>query len=216
MRIKICGITKLDQALQIVNEGATELGFICVRRSPRFIQIPQIRKIVNGLDTKVNTIGVWVNESIEEIIKTVLETELTSVQLHGDETIEYCEELRSKLPANMELIKVVRVKDRQTLASINNYGDCVDTFLLDAYHPANFGGTGKTLEWEEIREFKFKQPWFLAGGLTPNNIKNALEKLQPDGIDLSSGVEISPGDKDIGKVKELFSQLREILATSCN
>ncbi len=211
MRIKICGITKLDQALQIVDEGATELGFICVRRSPRFISIPQISEIVKGLDTKVNTIGVWVNESIEEIIKTVLETKLTCVQLHGDETPEYCQKLRAKLPENMELIKAIRVKDRETLASINNYADYVNTFLLDAYHPQNFGGTGTTLDWENIRDFEFQKPWFLAGGLTPNNIKDALKKLQPEGIDLSSGVEITPGDKDIEKVKQLFKELKEIL-----
>jgi phosphoribosylanthranilate isomerase len=216
MRIKICGITKLDQALQIVADGATELGFICVKRSPRYIALPQIKEIVKGLPQKVNKIGVWVNEDREEIIKTVLETKLTSVQLHGDETTEYCEKLRSQLPENIEIIKVIRVKDQETLATINNYADYVNTFLLDAYHPENFGGTGKTLDWENIRDFNFKRPWFLAGGLTPNNIKDALLKLQPNGIDLSSGVEKSPGDKDLKKVKELFKQLREILPESCN
>jgi len=214
MRIKICGITKLDQALQIVAEGATELGFICVRRSPRFIDIAQIREIVKGLLKSTNTIGVWVNTDIEEIYQNVSETNLSAVQLHGDETVEYCEKLRLKLPENIEIIKAIRVKNRETLASINNYGDYVDTFLLDAYHPENFGGTGTTLDWENMRNFNFKKPWFLAGGLTANNIKDALLKLQPDGVDLSSGVEISPGNKDIQKVKDLFKQLKEILVNN--
>jgi phosphoribosylanthranilate isomerase len=208
MRVKICGITKLEQALQIVQEGATELGFICVGRSPRYIDLPQITQIVKSLDIKVNKIGVWVNVNQEEIIKTVSETKLTAVQLHGDETPEYCLKLRKQLPQNIELIKAIRVKNSETLANINNYAECVDTFLVDAYDPKNFGGTGHTLEWEKIRDFKFKKPWFLAGGLTPDNIKEALVKLQPDGIDLSSGVERSPGDKDLEKVKKLFKQLR--------
>jgi phosphoribosylanthranilate isomerase len=211
MRVKICGITRLDQALEIAAQGATELGFICVRRSPRYLEPTGIKEIVKGLDTKVNTIGVWVNENPGEIIKIVSETNLTAVQLHGDETVEYCQKIRQKLPPKIELIKVIRVKNKEHLATINNYAHCLDTFLLDAYDPQIFGGTGHTINWENIRDFQFQKPWFLAGGLTADNIKEALLKLKPDGIDLSSGVEKSPGDKDLEKVKALFDKLREIL-----
>ncbi len=206
MRIKICGITKLDQALFITEQGATALGFICVPESPRYIKPQQIHDIIKSLNQKINKIGVWVNATEEEIIKIVAETNLTGVQLHGNESPEFCQKLTENLP-EVEIIKAFRIKNIESLENINNYSNCVNTFLLDAYHPQLFGGTGHTLDWENLRNFKFNKPWLLAGGLTPNNIQEALKKLNPDGIDLSSGVERLPGDKDLEKVKQLFDNL---------
>lgn len=207
MRIKICGITNVEQARAIANFGADSLGFICVSSSPRYVHITHIKEIVKEIATKVNTIGVFVNEDHEKIIKIVEETGLTGVQLHGEENPQFCEELRKSLP-EVEIIKAIRVKNSESLDFLKIYFDCADTLLLDAYDPKMHGGTGKTLNWELLTNFKSPLPWFLAGGLTPDNIKNALTLLQPDGIDLSSGVEIAPGNKNLIKVHQLFEILQ--------
>ena len=129
------------------------------------------------------------------------------MQLHGEESPDFCRQLRKLLPNKIEIIKAFRIKTAQSLEDLDCYQDVVDTFLLDAYHPQMLGGTGKTLDWQDLEEFKPAKPWMLAGGLTPDNILDALGRLQPDGIDLSSGVERSPGDKDLDKVALLFEEL---------
>ena len=207
MRIKICGITKPEQGQKIVELGATALGFICVERSPRYIKPEQIKIIIQGLHHAVDTIGVFANEEIAYITEVVNQTGLTGVQLHGSESLEYCQQLREKLPPQIEIIKAFRIKDRASLDTTSNYTQCVNTLLLDAYHPQILGGTGKTLNWSDLQQFKPSLPWMLAGGLTPDNVKTALSQLQPDGIDLSSGVERSPGDKDLSKVTQLMQNL---------
>jgi phosphoribosylanthranilate isomerase len=208
MRVKICGITNINQAKAIADFGADSLGFICVSSSPRYIDVAQIKEIVKEVATKVNTIGVFVNENYETIIKVVKETGLTGVQLHGEENPQFCEELQKSLP-KIEIIKAIRVKNSDSLDYLKIYFDCADTLLLDAYNPKMHGGTGKTLNWKLLTNFNSPLPWFLAGGLTPDNINDALTLLQPDGIDLSSGVEIAPGNKDLIKVRQLFEILNK-------
>ncbi len=108
---------------------------------------------------------------------------------------------------DIELIKAFRIKTAASLQDVAGYLNQVDTLLLDAYHPQMLGGTGHTIDWQDLEQFNPSLPWLLAGGLTPNNINDALSRLKPDGIDLSSGVERSPGDKDLTKVTQLFQQL---------
>ncbi|MBD2145640.1 phosphoribosylanthranilate isomerase [Sphaerospermopsis sp. FACHB-1194] len=209
MRVKICGITQPQQSLAIANLGATALGFICVPTSPRYVTIEQIQAAVAPLPDNIDKIGVFANSSILQISETVQTSKLTGVQLHGDETPEFCDQLRQILP-NIEIIKALRVRNLQQLETTANYIDYVDTLLLDAYHPQQLGGTGKTLDWEMLQAYKPSRPWFLAGGLTPDNILTALSQIHPDGIDLSSGVERSPGDKDLDKVELLFARLKSV------
>jgi phosphoribosylanthranilate isomerase len=209
MRVKICGITNVEQAKAIANFGADSLGFICATSSPRYVCIAQIKEIVKAINTKINTIGVFVNSDTEEILKVVIETGLTGVQLHGEETPQFCQELRKLLPT-VEIIKAIRVKNEQSLSDLKIYFNCVDTLLLDAYDAKIHGGTGKTVNWDILTNFNPPLPWLLAGGLTPENITQALTQLKPDGIDLSSGVEIAPGNKDLTKIKQLFSSLSMI------
>jgi phosphoribosylanthranilate isomerase len=166
----------------------------------------QIRAIIDRLPKKIDRIGVFLNATSEEIVRIVKETELTGVQLHGDETVDFCQEIRQLLP-EIEIIKALRIKNSESLFEIKTYFDYVDSLLLDAYHPQLAGGTGKTLDWELLSKFKISCPWFLSGGLTPNNVMEALNCLNPSGIDLSSGVERSPGDKDLEKVAQLFEKL---------
>lgn len=211
MRVKICGITKPEQGQAIAQLGATALGFICVAASPRYVTPSQIREIVEQLLVSVDRIGVFADATVEEIGQIVAEARLSAVQLHGLESPEFCDRLRQCLP-EIEIIKALRVKTPECLERTESYTNYVDTLLLDAYHPQMLGGTGKTLDWTTLKQFCPSIPWFLAGGLSPDNILEALSKLQPSGIDLSSGVERSPGDKDISKVAVLFERLRSLQA----
>ncbi|MDJ0714938.1 MAG: phosphoribosylanthranilate isomerase [Prochloraceae cyanobacterium] len=210
MRVKICGITKLEQGRAIVNLGATALGFICTNKSPRYIKPASIKSIISQLPKQVDRVGVFVNSSISEISQVVKEANLTAVQLHGDESVEFCQQLRQNLP-EIELIKAISVKTKASLEVVTAYTNCVHTLLLDAYHPNLRGGTGKSINWEILKQFKPSLPWLLAGGLTPDNIIDAIETTEPNGIDLSSGVERSPGDKDLDKVAQLFAKLKKYL-----
>lgn len=205
MRIKICGITKPDQAKAIAQMGATALGFMCVPASPRYVTPEQIRKIVT-LPHQIDRIGVFANSSCTEICQAVAVAKLTSVQLHADESPQFCAQLRQALP-EVEIIKALRIRNQAALAQADLYTSCVDALLLDAYDPKILGGTGKTLDWTSLQQFRPSCPWFLAGGLTPENILAALAQVKPSGIDLSSGVEHSPGNKDLTKVAQLFEQL---------
>lgn len=208
MRVKICGITQVQQGQAIAELGATALGFICVERSPRYINSQQIQEIIRVIPTNIDLIGVFANPSLTKIKGVLQVAQLTAIQLHGDETPEFCAQVKQLWP-HLEIIKAFRIKTVGSLENIPQYVEAIDTLLLDAYDPQQLGGTGKTLNWDILATFKPDRPWFLAGGLNPNNILQALDNLAPDGIDLSSGVERSPGDKDIGKVAQLFTKLNQ-------
>ncbi len=207
MRIKICGITTVEQGTEIATQGATDLGFICVPSSPRYLKLQQLQPLVEQLNPHANTVGVFADFSVATISFVVTLTNLGTVQLHGHESIEFCQELRQALPAT-EIIKAGRIRDRQDLARIQAYTPVVDALLLDAYHPTALGGTGQTLDWTQLADFAPSIPWLLAGGLNPDNVTTAVSQLQPDGIDLSSGVEVSPGHKNLDLVARLFANLR--------
>lgn len=206
MRVKICGITQPEQSLAIAALGATALGFICVPTSPRYVTIAQIQAAIIPIPENIDKIGVFANTTISEISQIVKKSGLTGVQLHGDETPEFCQQLRQSLP-QVEIIKALRVRSLEHLQTTTNYTDYVDTLLLDAYHPQQLGGTGQTLDWQMLERFNPSLPWFLAGGLTPDNVLTALSQITPNGIDLSSGVEHSPGNKDLDQVALLFQNL---------
>ncbi len=209
MRVKICGITRPDQGKAIASLGANALGFICVPASPRYVTSRQIHAVTEQLPDNVERIGVFANSTMTEIAQIVAEAGLTGVQLHGDESPDFCIQLRQVLP-QVEIIKALRVKNSQALKQLDAYTSYVDTLLLDAYDPQQLGGTGKTLDWQTLQDFSPKCSWLLAGGLTPDNILDALSQVKPNGIDLSSGVERHPGDKDLSKVFQLFEQLKAI------
>lgn len=206
MRVKICGIKQPEQGKAIAIAGATALGFICVPNTPRYVTKQQIRAVVEQLPKQIDRIGVFANSSVEEICQIVEFAGLTGVQLHGDESPEFCQQMRSMLP-DIEIIKALRIKNSQALEQAQIYFSSVDTLLLDAYNPQMLGGTGATLDWKTLQQFQPGCPWLLAGGLTPDNVLDALKQVNPNGIDLSSGVERAPGDKDLDKVAKLFERL---------
>jgi phosphoribosylanthranilate isomerase len=209
MRIKICGITQLSQGKAIAQLGATMLGFICVHRSPRYISPFQIQTVIKEVPITVGCIGVFANASLLEIEQVLNQAELTGIQLHGDESPQFCHQIKQRF-SHIELIKAFRIKTSKSLQAIPAYFDEVDTLLLDAHHPNLLGGTGHTLNWKILEQFNPPLPWLLAGGLKPDNIEQSLTRLHPTGIDLSSGVEESPGDKNLTKVAELFALLQDI------
>lgn len=211
MYIKICGITKLDQAQAIAQMGADALGFICVASSPRYVTVSEIASITTNLISnysKLDLIGVFLNASAEEIYQTIEQGKLNGVQLHGNESPEFCREVRSHLDQinpKIKLIKAIRVKDSSGLEQAKLFSAVVDVVLLDAYDPQMAGGTGKTLDWQMLRDFRLHCDWWLAGGLSPANVEQAIALVCPSGLDVSSGVERSTGDKDLSKVREFLA-----------
>lgn len=216
MQVKICGITQVDQALAIATMGATDLGFICVAQSPRYVAPGQIATMVKALADagwRGRCVGVFANADGDTIRSVVGQTGLNTVQLHGAETVDQCQYLRQVLPQH-RLVKAIRVRTTADLDQALTYGATVDALLLDAYHPDQLGGTGLTLDWSALQSFAPPCPWFLAGGLRPDNIQQALTTLSPQGVDLSSGVESCPGLKDLALVQRLFDQLQPWLTPS--
>jgi phosphoribosylanthranilate isomerase len=213
LRVKICGITRPDQGKAIVDLGASSLGFICVLGTPRYVSPDQIRAIVDQVSIEsttgksVDRVGVFLDAPLAEICDVVTIAHLSSVQLHGTESPAFCDRLRSALPT-VEIIKALRVKTPKALGQASFYENWVDALLLDAYHPNLPGGTGETLDWSALQKFRPECPWLLAGGLTPDNVKEALAIARPDGIDLSSGIENAPGDKNLEQVAKLFDRLK--------
>ncbi|MBW4443988.1 MAG: phosphoribosylanthranilate isomerase [Plectolyngbya sp. WJT66-NPBG17] len=204
LQVKICGITKLDQAIAIQQSGATAIGFICVPKTPRYIEATNIRAITDQLS--IDRVGVFLNASIDTIQETIAIANLNVVQLHGNESPAFCQEVRS---LNVKLIKALRIRSQADLKCSVDYQSQVDVLLLDAYHPEQAGGTGLTIDWTMLKQFRPTCDWWLAGGLTPNNVTNALSLVTPDGIDLSSGLENAPGDKNLERVQSLFNQLKD-------
>ena len=217
MLVKICGITSVEQACAIAQLGANALGYICVKKSPRYIAPKNIAPIVATVSDEwpeVQHFGVFANESLFSILDVVKKTKLTTVQLHGDETPATCHLLgdafKSSGLAKVKIVKAFRIRGAEDLEATASYEPYVDSLLLDAYHPDQLGGTGVKIDWRSLKEFSPNRPWFLAGGLTPDNVRQALENISPNGIDLSSGVERSPGDKDLEKVRRLFEQVKSL------
>ena len=217
MQVKICGITSVEQGCAIAQLGATALGYICVKKSPRYIAPEKIAPITSAVLAEwpdVQHFGVFANESLFSILKTVKTAGLTTAQLHGDETPATCHLLRDAFDQSglleVKLVKAFRIRSAEDLETLQSYEPYVDALLLDAYHPDQLGGTGETLDWQALQYFSPSRPWFLAGGLNPENVQTALSQISPNGIDLSSGVERSPGDKDLEKVRQLFEQIKQV------
>jgi phosphoribosylanthranilate isomerase len=207
LRVKICGITQLEQGLAIAQLGASALGFICVPATPRYITPAELALMCGQLPESVAKIGVFANAPLAEIVATAAATGLSGIQLHGQESPEFCRQLQQAIP-NVEIIKALRVRNVEDLAHTHTYFAHIHTLLLDAYDPNQLGGTGKTIDWHMLKQFHPPCPWLLAGGLTPDNVLDALSQIHPNGIDLSSGVEHRPRQKDLDKVAQLFAQLQ--------
>jgi phosphoribosylanthranilate isomerase len=207
-KVKICGITNLEDALLSAKFGADALGFNFYAKSPRYIEPEKAREIIDQLPEKILKVGVFVNETLEKVAEISTIASLDAIQLHGEETPEYCGEI--KLKTNLEIIKAFRVSPEFLPEDVMKYK--VDAILLDAYNPQEHGGTGETFDWEIAKKVQEIFPkMYLAGGLNDNNVSNAMNLVKPYAVDVCSGIEASKGKKDEVKLAN-FLRNRENLS----
>jgi phosphoribosylanthranilate isomerase len=202
IKVKICGITNKEDALYAAGCGANALGFIFYEKSPRYIEPDNAKTIIAALPPFVTTVGVFVNKDFNDIRDITLLTGVTVVQLHGDESPSYCNLVEGKL------IKAIRVKNDSSIEGLKKYD--VDAFLLDSFDKNSFGGSGLTFDWKLAEKAKQYGKIILAGGLTPDNVEEAVKKVAPYGVDVNSGVEKKPGIKNKNKVKEFIIRSKAV------
>lgn len=199
VKVKICGITNLQDAEAAIEMGADILGFNFYPESPRYIDTNEAEKIICKLPNFVDIAGVFVNANRPDIRKLTDSGMLNWVQFHGDETSEFCSQFNAW---NLHTIKAVRVRSIEDIDRAQEYQ--TDSLLFDAFDPKSYGGTGKTFDWSLLK--KYPRRVFLAGGINPDNVSKALE-TDVYGIDICSGIESEPGKKDPTKMKQLFENI---------
>ncbi len=204
-RVKICGITNEEDALAAVKFGADALGFNFYTKSPRYISPDKARQIIEKLPEKILIVGVFVNEALEKTKEIAETVKLDAIQLHGDETPDFVRKLKSK--TDLEVIKAFRVSPDFEPEKIVEYG--ADAVLLDAYSPNEYGGTGKTFDWEIAkRTQKIFPKMYLAGGLSAENISGVILEIKPFAVDACSSLEKEKGVKDLQKLERFLSAVK--------
>ena len=203
VRIKICGITNLEDALKIAKLKPHALGFVFYKKSPRYIQPEKAKAIIKYLPKGIQKVGVLVNEREKNIKHIARDLKLDMLQFHGSESAEFCEKFKG-----YKIIKAFRVKNRIDFRNILDYKTFA--YLFDTFVKTKVGGTGKRFNWALIRHLSgFHKPVFLSGGLNAKNVKEAIKQVRPDWVDVSSSVEIRPGKKDYKKVKEFIKAVND-------
>ncbi|MCB0731906.1 MAG: phosphoribosylanthranilate isomerase [Ignavibacteriae bacterium] len=206
MKVKICGITNIEDAKLACELGADAIGFIFYNKSKRYVTPDETKHIIEQIPPFVLKVGVFVNESAEEINKISKEIKLNLIQFHGDESPEMVDFI--DLPA----IKAFRVKVDFDYSILTEYKNC--SFLLDAYDEKEYGGTGQKFNWEKI-PLEIKSKIILAGGISEENIEKIFNKIKPYAIDVSSSLEIEPGKKDYNKLNKFFRKINELRINKC-
>jgi phosphoribosylanthranilate isomerase len=201
-KVKICGITNLDDALAAVEFGADAIGFVFVPNTPRYIEPAKASEIIARLPPFVTTVGLFVNDSQERINQISDQCKLNVLQLHGQESPDFC------LRFNRKVIKAFRIKDKASLTDLPQY--TASAYLLDTYVKGAMGGTGVIFDWRLASEAKKYGLVILAGGLNPENVAKAIQQVYPYGVDVSSGVEAKPGKKDHNKMKDFIKAARNV------
>lgn len=205
-QVKICGITNADDALAAVEAGARLLGFNFYPKSPRYVSPTNARRIIEQLPERIKGVGVFVNEDAEAVARIAWEAGVTSVQLHGDETREFCDSLRG-----LSIIKALRVGEDFRVEDAAKFE--TEAVLLDAYIKDLRGGTGHTFDWSIARRTReVVRRLILAGGLTPENVAAAVESVRPYAVDVCSGVETAPGRKSFQLMHRFVEAVREVEA----
>ena len=199
--IKICGITRLEDAQLAAELGAFALGFIFYPKSPRYIEPEMAREIISVIRKhySVQTVGVFVNLPPEDVRRCQEISGVDVVQLHGDETVEYVATLQG-----LRIWKAIRVKNADSIRDLHLFEPYAEAFLFDAAVAGEYGGTGHRVDEGLLAQLPRRKPLIIAGGLDPDNWRGVVDAFRPYAIDLSSGVEISPGIKDSQKLKKLF------------
>jgi len=198
VKVKICGITRPEDAVAAAEAGAELIGFVFHAGSPRCLPVPAAAEIAKQLPPYVVRVGLFVNALEEDVYEATAACGLNLLQFHGDESPEYC------VKFGVMSMKAFRIRDAGSLKALPDYA--TGAYLLDAFSPSGLGGTGKTFNWNlAVEAKKFGKPIFLAGGLTPENVAEAVRQVQPFGVDVSSGVESAPGQKDAAKVRAFIN-----------
>jgi len=202
IKIKICGITNLDDALAATTLGADALGFNFFKKSPRYIEPEDAVEIISQLPPIIMPVGIFVNEREEKIREILTLTCIQTIQLHGDESPEFCQRFGARV------IKAFQVKDKESIKHMAHYH--VGAFLLDSYRDGQRGGTGTTFDWHLAVVAKTFGRVILAGGLTPENVAEAVKLVQPYGVDVAGGVEREKGIKDHAMLKKFITEVRRV------
>lgn len=211
VKVKICGITNWADAQVACEAGADFLGFNFYPPSPRYISPGKARRIVRRLPGSAAAVGIFVNEPEESILHTARAVGLKCIQLHGEESPALISHLRRSL-RSVRVIKAIRVRSNLEARQLSRFRDA-SAILLDGFDPARRGGTGKTFQWSLARRAQVRRRIFLAGGLTPENVADAIRLARPYAIDVCSGVEAKPGKKDPSKIKALMLAIDGFRAT---
>jgi phosphoribosylanthranilate isomerase len=201
-RVKICGVTRPDDARMAAELGAWAVGFVFWPRSPRAVSVEQARAIVAGLSPLVTPVGVFVDQTADEVNAVAARVGLGLVQLHGHETPAMARALSGRV------IKAVALGDEGAADELERWPEAL--VLLDAHDPARRGGTGRTIDWDAAAVIARRRPVVLAGGLRPENVAEAVARVRPAAIDVSSGVETSPGVKDHDRMRALFAAVSSV------
>ncbi len=207
VRVKFCGITSAADAEKAVEGGADALGFVFFKESPRYVTPEDAERIIRDLPPFISKVGIFVNDDLVFIEECVVRRGLNAVQLHGDEDTRYCVGFKDMKFKGVSLIKAIRVKDRDSLSLIE---ECpADAFLLDAYKSNVYGGTGKGFDRTlAIVAGEYCRRIIVAGGLTPDNVYDVIKETRPYAVDVSSGIESSPGRKNVELMEEFMCELR--------
>ena len=202
-RIKICGITRLVDALEAVSCGVDALGFVFYKPSPRFVSIDQVQDIVKNMPAFVSKVGLFVDASTDEVLNILSQIDLEYLQFHGDENEAYCVQF------SKPYIKALRIKPDTDIVEIISKYKSAAAILIDAWHPDLAGGTGETFDWTLLQGLPKENipAIILAGGLDPSNVNAAVHLLKPYAVDVSSGVEESPGIKLAEKIRNFVCEV---------
>lgn len=203
-KVKICGIRNLEDALKAHELGADFLGFIFFENSPRKLEPAEARLIIRELPKNVLKVGLFLDQDLNKVKDTAFKCGLDLLQLHGNEDPGYC----ARLKKTFKIIKSFKVKDKASVERASDYDVC-DHYLFDTYVKGVPGGTGVSFDWDILTGMAFERPIFLAGGLTPKNVGEAVKRLKPYAVDVASGVEESPGKKNHKLLKEFIENAKK-------
>jgi phosphoribosylanthranilate isomerase len=211
VRIKLCGLTRAEDAVLAVELGAWALGLVFYAKSPRAVTPQRAREVIASAGSSALKVGVFVDATLQEIVSTVEIAHLTGVQLHGEETPAFCAELKARLKA-VQVFKAFRPQEKGSRSPVgernidpSTWASVTDALLIDAWSATEAGGTGLRADWATAAALAKEAPLILAGGLDASNISEALQQVRPFAVDVSSRLERAPGEKDADKVRRFFA-----------
>jgi len=208
VRVKFCGITSVEDRNNAIIAGADAIGVVFFKDSPRFVALEKAERIAKDIPPFVSSVGIFVNEDLGFIEECIERCGLSAVQLHGDEDIEYCLKFKSLKFKGVKLIKSIRVKDRKSLAAIENCP--ADAIILDSYKKEFYGGTGEVFDRSlAIIAKEYGRNIIISGGLNPDNVYKIIKEVKPYGVDVSSGIESSPGNKNTELMERFIEEVRQ-------